>query len=202
MRNIIHLKSYFKFLSRNMAYTLIVVFGLSVSLMFVILIGVYTYQEWNIDKMHTKADRIYAFAISANGGVATGAHWGIQSKLKSRYPEIEETCAVANIRNITIKNAAGDRIMTNLFLVDSTFYDLFDFQLLRGDRKTALDAPEKIVISEDCARRFFGNQDPIGKSIQFNDSLSLTVSAVAGYARAHKKAALNARPVIVRYHVD
>ena len=178
MRNIIHLKSYFKFLSRNMAYTLIDVFGLSVSLMFVILIGVYTYQEWNIDKMHTKADRIYAFAISANGGVATGAHWGIQSKLKSRYPEIEETCAVANIRNITIKNAAGDRIMTNLFLVDSTFYDLFDFQLLRGDRKTALDAPEKIVISEDCARRFFGNQDPIGKSIQFNDSLSLTVSAV------------------------
>ena len=65
MRNIIHLKSYFKFLSRNMAYTLIDVFGLSVSLMFVILIGVYTYQEWNIDKMHTKADRIYAFAISA-----------------------------------------------------------------------------------------------------------------------------------------
>ena len=71
MNNLLNFKSFFKFLGRNKAYTLIDVFGLSVSLMFVLLIAVYTVQEMSTDKFHTKADRIYL--VGNENWMATGA---------------------------------------------------------------------------------------------------------------------------------
>lgn len=173
----IHFKSYFKFLSRNKAYTLINVFGLSISLMFVILIGVYTIQEYSVDKQISKADRIYVLGNETGGKKFTGSHWRIQSKLRSRYPEIEKTCAMT-CGNCLFKNDAGQKFALNMILTDSTFYDLFDFQLIRGDRHHVLDAPGKAVISEECARKLFGDTDPIGQTIHFNDSIVLTVSGI------------------------
>ena len=58
-----NIKSYMTFLSRNKVYTAINVFGLSVSLMFVMLIGVYVWQEYSVDKQHSKAERIYTLGI-------------------------------------------------------------------------------------------------------------------------------------------
>ena len=177
MNNLFNFKSYFKFLSRNKAYTAIDVFGLSVSLMFVILIGVYAFEEFSVDKQHTKADRIYALGFTMQNENKTGSHWRIQSKLQSRYPEIEKTCAVY-AKNSIFKTPVGENINLNYLLVDSTFYDIFDFQLLRGNPYEVLNAPGKAVITEQCARRLFGNVDPMGKSIFFNDSTTLTVSGI------------------------
>ena len=61
--NKVNIKSYITFLSRNKVYTAINVFGLSVSLMFVMLIGVYVWQEYRVDKQHSKAERIYTLGI-------------------------------------------------------------------------------------------------------------------------------------------
>ena len=85
MNNLLNFKSFLKFLGRNKAYTLIDVFGLSVSLMFVLLIAVYTVQEMSTDKFHTKADRIYL--VGNENWMATGA--AIPYKIKERYPEVE-----------------------------------------------------------------------------------------------------------------
>ena len=63
MKQLFNLKSYFTFLSRNKVYTAINVFGLSISLMFVLLIGVYTWQEKSVDRQHSKGDRIYAMGL-------------------------------------------------------------------------------------------------------------------------------------------
>mgnify|MGYP000146729650 FL=1 len=90
MNNLLNFKSFFKFLGRNKAYTLIDVFGLSVSLMFVLLIAVYTVQEMSTDKFHTKADRIYL--VGNENWMATGA--AIPYKIKERYPEVEKVCPV------------------------------------------------------------------------------------------------------------
>ena len=104
MKNLFNIKSYFKFLSRNKAYTAIDVFGLSISIMFVIIIGVYYLQEKSIDQYHSKGDRIYTLGIKwENGSTLTGGHWNLQSKLKDRYPEIENTCAV-NIMDWKLTN--------------------------------------------------------------------------------------------------
>ena len=90
MNRLLDFKSFFKFLGRNKAYTFIDVFGLSVSLMFVLLIALYTTQELSTDKQHTKADRIYL--VGNDSFLATGA--AIPYMIKERYPEVEKVCPV------------------------------------------------------------------------------------------------------------
>ncbi|MDO5570509.1 MAG: ABC transporter permease [Bacteroidales bacterium] len=177
MKNLFNLKSYFKFLHRNLAYTLIDIFGLSVSLMFVILIWIYYSQENSVDRQLSNAKRIYSLGVIDNNETYTGGHWGLQPKLKSRYPEIESTCAVS-LFSKNIKKDNGEIFQNYIMLVDSTFYSIFDFKLLEGDVNTALDSPEKIVISKECATRYFNDENPIGKSIVFNSKVTLTVSGI------------------------
>lgn len=129
MNNLLNFKSFFKFLGRNKAYTLIDVFGLSVSLMFVLLIAVYTVQEMSTDKFHTKADRIYL--VGNENWMATGA--AIPYKIKERYPEVEKVCPVVAGNSSDIVVVSGDRkLKANVMFADSTFFDFFDFRLLQG----------------------------------------------------------------------
>ena len=82
------MKSYFKFLSRNKAYTAIDVFGLAISMMFVVLIGCYTWQESHIDSRHEKASRMYYLGFDMRGEKCLGSHWYLQFLLKDKFPEI------------------------------------------------------------------------------------------------------------------
>lgn len=177
MNNIFNFKSYFNFLNRNKAYTLINVFGLSISLMFVILIGVYTQQEFGMDKMNSKADRIYVLGQSSKDDDCTGSHHDIQQKLMSRYPQIETTCAIAKY-TLKVNAPSGGNMFATFLFTDSTFYRIFDFKLLEGNRNTVLNAPNDAVITKDFARRYFGNVDPIGKILK-KDSVNFVVTGVA-----------------------
>lgn len=149
MNNLLNIKSFLKFLSRNKGYTAIDVFGLSVSLMFVILIAVYVERELNIDKQQANYDRIVAvgnedFLESA----VPVSYW-----LEERYPEIEKVCPV-----ITDQGEG--------------------MQVFYGDRDRLLEDPYSAVVSESFARKVFGNDDPIGKSLRISDSTSVMVTGV------------------------
>ncbi|MDE7347803.1 MAG: ABC transporter permease [Muribaculaceae bacterium] len=160
------MKSYFKFLSRNKAYAAIDVFGLAVSMMFVVLIGCYTWQENHVDRQHSKADRMYWLGLDFDGNKVSGAHWYLQFLLKDKFPEIESATGI--YRNSRWLDYEGKKIATECFFVDSTFYDIFDFKLIQGDRATSLDNPSGIIVTQEYARRVWGDEDPMGKSIVFN----------------------------------
>lgn len=171
------MKSYLKFLSRNKAYTAIDVFGLAISIMFVVLIGCYTWQESHIDKQHKKADRMYYIGLEFDGHKTMGGHWYEQYLLKDKFPEIESSTAV--VRNSRWLTYEDKQIQTECYFVDSTFYDIFDFKLVQGDPKKVLDNPSNIVVSEEYARKVWGDEDPIGKSIIFDTNEEpLVVSGV------------------------
>lgn len=175
MNNLLNIKSFLKFLSRNKAYTGIDIFGLSVSLMFVILIAVYTVQELSTDKYHAKGDRIFVVSSEKNSGSA----YKLAYRLQDRYPEIEKVCPVAPwITSQTSVAIADHNYNTQLLFADTTFFDFFSFPLIVGDRNHAMDATNYAVISESFARRAFGSEDPMGKVIQANESLKLIVNGV------------------------
>lgn len=162
------MNSYLKFLSCNKAYTAIDVFGLAISMMFVVLIGCYTWQEWHIDKQHTKADRMYYLGLEMSGQKYMGSHWYLQSILKDKFPEIESSTAL--YRSSRWLKYDDKPIETNYFLVDSTFYDIFDFKLIQGNPETVLDNPTNIVVTPVYARKVWGDEDPMGKSIMFDEN--------------------------------
>ena len=160
------MKSYFKFLSRNKAYTFINIAGLVVSLMFIILMGDYTWRQYSIDSWHENADCIYLMGSNEDFFM-----WPqVAGDVKEMCPEVEKTCCVMS-QNGRIKY--GQREVTteenddcNIMLVDSTFFQFFSFPLVQGNPQTVLDAPDKCVVTESLARQLFGNKNPIGETLQ------------------------------------
>lgn len=194
MNNLLNFKSFFKFLERNKAYTLIDVFGLSVSLMFVLLIAVYTVQEMSTDRFQENGDRIYV--VGNENFVETGA--AIAYKIKERYPEVEKVCPV-------VATGSGEKqavlwedkkLKAEYMFVDSTFFDLFSFPLVKGDRKQALDAVNYAVISESFANKMFGAEDPMGKRLVVGDSIPVVVN---GVVKDMLHSALPAADIILRW---
>ena len=167
-------KTYMKFLSRNKGYTAIDLFGLSVSLMFVLFIAVYTWQELSTDKFQEKGDRIYL--VGNESQPVMGA--AIPYMMKERYPEIEKVCPmVLGQWSGTPIESNGVNLNASLMFADSTFFDLFSFRLLQGDPKNALVATSSAVVSESFARKMFGTDDVMGRNFAI-DTLHFTVSGV------------------------
>lgn len=174
MNNLVNIRSFIKFLSKNKFYTAIDIFGLSISLMFVILIAVYTIKELSIDNYQEKADRIYVLSNGDNLGSA----YRIADRIIERYPEIEKVCPTAGGWGKMPVFVSDTKMDAELFFADSTFFDLFSFQLLSGDRRQAMAARHYVVISESFARKVFTGRDPLGQSIKLNDELTVTVNGV------------------------
>ena len=186
------MKSYFRFLSRNKLYTLINVAGLVVSLMFIILMGDYTWRQFTIDSWHKNADRIVLVGDESNFFMWPQA----AAEIKQMCPEIEQTCCVMSQSG---KIKYGESVVedgddkSTILLADSTFFHFFDYELVQGNRRTALDKPDKCVITERLAKRLFGDKNPMGESIQitgerhvrighddpYDSTLVYTVSAIA-----------------------
>ncbi len=173
------MKSYIKFLSRNKGYTIIDVFGLAVSFMFLIIIGAYIWQERHIDSQHSKLDRMYLLGMDMRGEKITGSHWHMVKRLTDAFPEIESATALVSAKNQML-TATGEPVNTNLLYADSSFFGIFDFGLEQGDRMTALDAPNSVVVTREYARKIWGDIDPIGQSLrkEQSDPDPLIVTAV------------------------
>ena len=172
------IKSYFTFLSRNKTYTFINAFGFSLSLMFVIIIGQYAKQEYGVDKSIDKADRIFSVGMKFGEEFAAadqyieGTHWRVQRML-SKMPGVEMTCG-ATMAQSGIMGPTGDMVMTDIMFADSTFFRMFSIPVVEGDRNHVLDQPNAVVVSEAYARRMFGNVDPVGRPLYFEDDTTKT----------------------------
>lgn len=178
MNPILNIKTYLKFLSRNKAYTLITVFGLAISMMFVVLIALYTSEELSTDTFHAKGDRIYALGNEDNAVSALP----IGFRLQQRYPEIEEVCPVtmSNSNNWVVKIEDNRVLCTPNFTMPS-FFTMFSFPLsdkYQFSHDNPMTDKFSVVISESFAARAFGSDNPIGKSIRISDSTNVVVSAV------------------------
>lgn len=174
MNNLLNLKTFFKFLGRNKAYTFINVFGLSLSLMFVILIAVYVKQELSIDKFHEKGDQIYL--LGNEDGVGTA--YRLAYRIQDRYPEIEKVCPLVPTWEKRAISIGDTKLNAGHMFVDTTFFDMFSFTLVEGTKESVFQSRNSAVISETFARKAFPGVDPMGKMITLNDSVIVSVDGI------------------------
>lgn len=173
------MKYFFRFLKNNPLYAVINVVGLALSLMFVILIGDYTYRQFSIDKWHRNHERIYVLGTENGNSLLS---WpDCAHSLKDRYPEVEDVCCVY-MHNGKIKHedkvyeeSQGDNA-GNIMLADSNFFRFFDFKMIDGDPETALDSPEKCVVTESLAKALFPDGNALGQPLQIEGARYVFVS--------------------------
>ena len=188
------LKNYFKIAWRNItrhkAFSFINIFGLAIGLASCIIIMLYILNESSYDKDQKDRDRIFRIASQSSKEqapwVAVAAPIGFAAK--DNLPEVEEVTRLMTFPEIakmlvSYKNDAAQKqfFETNGYYVDSTYFQIFTYQFIYGNGKTALNEPNSIVISSAMSQKYFGNTDPVGKSLLINTpfgEFNYTVKAV------------------------
>lgn len=180
-----YLKIALRSLSKNKLYTVVNLGGLTLGIAGCLFIGLYIWSELNYDRFQQKGDRIVRMAMdySVSGGVTHIAVCGTKTgpQMKRTFPQVESFVRVDKIAQTVI---AGTQAFEerNFLYADSNFFSFFTFPLLEGDPQTVLDGPKKVVLSASMAKKYFGNEDPVGKTVRINGNTDFVVSGVAADA--------------------
>lgn len=156
-------------LSRNWQWVLINILGLSLAYACVALVFSYSAHELGYDRFHAKADRIYRVTTSTNGSsmMHPARVWGLWiPQLPEEYPTIENYVRLLPFKKGIVQIGEERFYSDNLFRTDSSFFHIFDFPLLSGNRKEVLTKPGEAVISRSLAKKYFGNLDVLGKQLE------------------------------------
>lgn len=173
-------KNYLSVAWRNLikkkGYSVINIFGLALGITCCMLIFMYVSYERSFDDYHAKGDRIYRVIHgNRNNANATESYWvwhnaPIGPALKSNFPEIDKVVQFSGRADILLSEGETSFQEERVFFMDSTAFDVFSWKLLKGNPKTALAAPFSIVLTESTARKFFGDEDPVGKTLTGSES--------------------------------
>ncbi|MFZ0391239.1 MAG: ABC transporter permease [Calditrichia bacterium] len=165
-------KSYFKIALRNLVknkiYSIINIAGLAIGLACFILISIFIKNELSYDAFHEKKDRIYRpVEIQHPPGVGT-QHVAVTMgplapALKNDFPEVQEAVRIFRRNNIYFKIGENGYYENSVSFADPSIFNVFSIPLIKGDPDQVLNSPTSMVISERIARKFFGNEDPVGK---------------------------------------
>lgn len=183
------LKNYLVIAFRNIkkyrAYSWINIIGLAVGMACCILTLLYVQNELSYDKYHENANRIYRLAMRSPGntygrgieGIAkVPGPWG-PAALQD-LPEIERSVRFMFFNQTLVSRGEKRFYENNGFYADSTVFDIFSFNLFKGNPKTALKAPFSLILTQDMARKYFGSEDPIGQFLLFDNTTKFQVTGV------------------------
>jgi putative ABC transport system permease protein len=174
------LKVAWRSLRKHGAYSAISIFGLAFGLACCLLLLLWLHDELSYDRFHVKAERVYRVehADFRNGNDVRFAWTSapLAPALRAEFPEIEKTVRFG--RNGFRVSYQNRRFFETIFFADPEVFQVFDFPLVKGDSSTALSEPSNILISEDAARKYFGDEDPIGKTLTVKDYKDFTITGV------------------------
>jgi len=178
------LRNYLKIALRNLlrqkAFSFINISGLAIGMACSILILLWVQHESSYDRFHQNADNLYRVTASlAELDVHAGSTpTPLAYAMVTEIPEIRNSVRISPLHSGLLQ--VGDRVFEekNILFVDSTFLKIFSFPLIAGDPETALYNPEGILITEEMARKYFGDEDPLGKTIRKDQTDDFTVTGV------------------------
>ncbi len=182
-------RNYFKTAWRNLwknkVYSAINVIGLSIGMAACIAILIFVFYERSFDNFHTKniyrLNEVQKFEGMVAAQKVALSMYPMGPTLRAEFPEIKNFTRINSAGNTPLNYGEKRVYINRICFVDSTFLNMFDFKLLQGDRNTALEKPNTIVLTKETAENFFGKENPIGKTLtsyRRNDTTDLLVTGV------------------------
>jgi putative ABC transport system permease protein len=179
-------QNYFKVALRNLRgqrlYSAINIIGLAVGITCVLFILFYVQHELRYDRYHEKADRIYRLAVSIRMGgnelerAIVGAPTA--QAMIDDFPEVEDAVRLKTGGNWYIRYGDKTYKETDFIFADANVLDIFSIPLLEGDPQTALKESNTLIISQTAAKKYFGSDDPVGKTLNLDNSIDFQVTGV------------------------
>ncbi len=161
---------------RHKSFTVIIVIGLTIGIAIFGLVFNYVNYEFSYDRFNEHYESIYRLERGewALHGTAYGPEIGQQ------FPEIENASRVSIIEGQGVTLKVGNRmmLMNDVVYADSNFFEIFTFHFVKGNSKYCLNTANSIVLTESTARKIFGDEDPMNKSIQVNNNVVYTVTGI------------------------
>lgn len=185
------LRNYFRIgirnLVKNKVYTLINILGLAIGLACFILIALYVKNETAFDQFYANAENIYRLNthVDVNGASNNypSAHYPAAFDMVEDYPEVVNATTLYKTFYLSpvlpkIKYEDNEYEEDKFYLADSSFFTVFDFEFIQGNPERAFENSFSVVITEEIAKKYFGSSDPMGRLIQFQDTVSFKVTGV------------------------
>lgn len=177
-----YLKIAWRNLVKDKVFSVIIISGLCIGLSSCLLIYTYIQHELSYDNFHSKKERIarvimeYSFGGNVNKGNYTSTKVG--PSFKDHFPEVENFVRMSASTRI-VKYGEKSFVEKRFVYADSTLLDVFDFKLAEGNKTTALNQPNSLLISESMSRKYFGNTSALGKTLLISSqAVPYTVSGV------------------------
>jgi len=177
-----YLKTALRNILRNKGYSTINISGLAIGMACCFLILLFVQDELSYDKYHGKADRIYRLvALNKSGGeerhlAPIGAPVG--EAFANAFPEIQKAARFNRGERVLVTYRDKRFFEERFFYADPAAFDIFSFPIVKGNLQTALSAPFAVVITESVAYKYFGREDPVGKSIILDNEHNYHITAV------------------------
>ncbi len=177
-----YLKVAFRSLKRQPAYTALNIVGLTVGITSSLLILLYIFHETSFDKYHSKSERIYRISSSITEP-DNSFKWAVTQlplgrMLKQENAEVEQYTRFSGGGRRRFELNQVNYFEENVYFADSTVFEIFDFEFISGDSKTALEAPNSIVINETMSKKIFKGENPIGQTLKSDGNLTFQVTGV------------------------
>ena len=174
-------RNYFKValrnVRRNKLFSAINILGLAVGMACSIFILLWVQHERSYDRFHANGKNIYRVTVELSGLKACINAAPLANAMLREMPEVKNAVMMWAVGGLM---KYGDRQFEEkgVYCADSTFLEVFSFPLIKGDKKTALNSPNNILITQRAAKKYFGNEDPMGKVLSRYGSEKFTVTGV------------------------
>lgn len=180
-----YLKLAFRNLSRQKAFSIINISGLAVGLASSLIILLWVQDELSYDKFHSKADRTYRITAEAVGLKVCISPVALGPAVGEAIPDVVQNTRVWREAGVLIRKDELKFEEPNAFYAEPSLFDVFDFELIHGNKKTALNDMRSVIVSEETAIKYFGTTDVLGKTLMKGANEQFNITGVLSKSNRH-----------------
>jgi len=169
---------------RNKAFTFINILGLAIGMAVCIMLLLWVQDETSFDKFHTNSKQLYSIAQEGvwNNGETYGNRtipYRLSPLMHEIYPEVENHVRARTMGGMMMQVEDKAFYEDDVLITEPALFEMFSFDLVKGDLEAAFNDKHNLILTEETAHKYFGDEDPMGKIIRYDDRVDFTVTGIA-----------------------